>query len=75
MLVDILGQNNKHDHLSSSPFAAKGINKVANFIDNYLQRTFVNATEFYHKNIPIFILKVTTCTGQKYTCTTKKMFY
>ena len=25
-LVNIIGQNNKRDHLSSSPFAAKGIN-------------------------------------------------
>ena len=55
---NILGQNNKHDHLSSSPFAVKGINKFAKFIDDYLRKTYVNATKFYHENIPIFILKV-----------------
>ena len=29
--VNILGQKNKRDHLSSSPFAAKDINKFAKF--------------------------------------------
>ena len=55
-LVNTLGQNNKRDHLSSSPFAAKGINKFVKFIDDYLRKTHVNATKFYHENIPIFIL-------------------
>ena len=70
-LVNILGQNNKCDHLSSSPFAAKGKNKFVKFIDDYLRKAHVNATKFYHENIPIFILKVIT----SLECTIKKMFY
>ena len=37
MLANILGQNNKRDHLPPSPFAAKEINKFAKFIDDYLR--------------------------------------
>ena len=55
MLVNILGQNNKRVHLPSSPFAAKGINKFAKFIDDYLPKTHVNATKFYHKKISRFL--------------------
>ena len=38
-----------------------------------LRKTHINATKFYHENIPIFILKVIT--NLECTCTTKKMFY
>ena len=59
-LVNILGHNDRHDHLSSTPFATKGtcIKKNCKIHDDYLRRTRVNATKCYHENILIFILKV-----------------
>ena len=55
MLVNVLGQNNKRDHLSSSPFAAKGINKLAKFIDDYLRKRLMLMQENFITKISRFL--------------------